>query len=175
MHENKIKGFEYAMSQCLVWFDENNPGKQNDFSKLKAIKLLFFVSSANATLADPGLLNLFNNYWALPFGHVESDVYENLYTMNLFKINSELITKVNDAPYNYFEEIENYKDQVDASIKLLKRNYPELINYSAFDLVEISHQWRSWITTFEMAKHLNKKSMKIPLPLILTETKIYSL
>ena len=71
----KILAFEYVLENLGKWYqDETRTSGVPVFTKLKAFKLLFFVSSAEAQNENLGLLKLFDNHHALPYGPVESDI-----------------------------------------------------------------------------------------------------
>lgn len=172
----KTVAFEYLMIQCLSWYREVFPQKDsNDFSKLKVIKLLFFASAVNATEKEEALLSTFDNFYALPFGHVESDVYTDLGALNLFTITNENLVPKESYTSEYFNGIEDIKPLLDNSFTNLRKANPELIEYSAFDLVELSHQWQSWKTTYNLARQQNRKRIKIPVKLIQSEEKLFSI
>ena len=50
--------------------------KENDLSVLKIMMLLFFTVAASVKQDDEGLLKVFNNFVAMPIGHIESDVWD---------------------------------------------------------------------------------------------------
>lgn len=176
-NQQKIKAFEYLIQQLIVWFKESKPGVDysTDFTKLKLTKLLFFTTAVNTSERNQGLLEVFDNYWALPFGHVESDVYNNLDITAYFDITKNGLTTKGELPANYFNEINEYIPLLEESLNCLKKENFELIQYTAFDLVELSHSWQSWQSIFNLARSHNKSSMKIPNSLIQAEPKFFSL
>lgn len=173
---NKIKCFEYIVLKLIDWHKEKNPeaNVSSNFSKLKVMKLLFFVSSVKANDDNMGLLDIFDNFWAMPFGHVESDIYNSLSETKAVSISSSKIS-INQVDKNYFSEIYEHTDIIDDSLKSLKLINSDLINYEPFDLVELSHKWESWITIYSLAKQQGKQSLKIPTSLIQKEPKSFSL
>lgn len=170
--------FEYIVLQLLKWYQEENPKKDayvdNDLSKLKVLKLLFFVSAVNANDDNDGLLDTFI-FHAMPYGHVELDIYDNMDNFEIVEINNERTIIKSIPPKNYFEVIKDIISKVDQSISLLKQKNKDLINYKAFKLVELSHLWFSWNTAYEFAQKNNKNIFEIPNSLIKTEIKQYYL
>ena len=174
---NKIKAFEYVVKCLLDWHNNNNVDENiksyKAFNKLKIFKLHFFVSAINADKNNDGLLDIFNNFYALPFGHVESDIYDNLNNLEMFSINASSLD-VNEDISNYFDDISPItRNKIDKAVQNLKSENPEIINYSAFELVELSHQWNSWKIIFNLARNQGKYSLKIPIELIKSEPKFF--
>lgn len=81
----KEKMFEYIVLELLKWWKEANPNKEiydNDLGTLKVMKLLFFTvaSSTNSyyhnSKKEVGLLEIFDKWYARPYGHIEGDIDE---------------------------------------------------------------------------------------------------
>ncbi|WP_254562879.1 hypothetical protein [Dyadobacter diqingensis] len=172
----KVKAFEYLIDGFVTWYTREKPNSDytSDFTKLKLIKLLFFVSAVNADTDNDGLLDVFNNFYALPFGHVESDVYDNLGQSVKYTLARSGISR-NIVPEGYYDEIDHLKARLDESLKSLILKNRSLVSYSASDLVELSHQWYSWKSTFSLARSINKFSLPIDPLIIKKESKIYRL
>ncbi len=173
---SKLKAFEYLLIQLIKWYEDVSPGKSvvTDFNKLKVIKLHFFASAVNADSNSDGLLNIFSEFYALPFGHVESDIYDSLSNLQVFKLTKNDMS-INQYPSNYFDDIEMDKATIELAVDTLKSINPNLVKYEAMDLVELSHRWYSWKTTFETARSLGRFSLRIPNELIKKESKFYVL
>ncbi|WP_052181123.1 type II toxin-antitoxin system antitoxin SocA domain-containing protein [Alistipes sp. ZOR0009] len=169
--------FEYSIDKFIDWYKEINPEKpegwKTDFTKLKLIKLNFFLSAVNAKEDSDGLLNIFDNYFAMPYGHVESDVYSSIADLTRYNIGNTG-TDLKPGANVTFNTIE-HQEEIDRAIESLKRENKDLINYGAFKLVELSHQWYSWINMFNLAKMRGDKSIAIPSSLIKNESKIFKL
>lgn len=76
---DKKLAFEYFIFNLIKWWGELNPTKEfeeNDLSSLKVLKILFFVSAVGSNREEDGLLKIFKNWMAMPYGHVEIDVYK---------------------------------------------------------------------------------------------------
>lgn len=168
----KIKSFELITEKLLEWYGSMNKGAMNDFSKLKLFKLLFFVSTVDASVENDGLLGLFDNFCAMPYGPVESDIYNNFEKCKKVIITKECTSINLNLGDEYYSEIEEYKGLIEKSIQSLKKSNLEIINYSAYDLVELSHQWISWKMIFSLAKKQDKSSLPIPTSILKMEPKI---
>src|SRR5690606_6789434 len=119
--------------------------------------------------------NVFNNFVAMPYGHVESDIYENIKQKQIKNI---IINNSHSKILDSFS-IDSYsnelKNKIDDSFEMILKANPNLIKYSSFDLVDLSHSWYSWQYCFNKAKKENSYSKSIPTQLIKEEEKIYSL
>lgn len=170
----KLQVFEEFLAHLLRWYNEiadktysiEHRQIKNDLSKLKVLKLHFF-----ATSTDEDALRIFNSFHALPYGHVESDIYANLEKLNHFDLtNTELIPKD-----DYYLTLDNDNSIGKRMVENLRRENPEIIKYSAFDLVKLSHKWYSWKHNFSIALENSSKSKKINFLTILNENKYYKL
>jgi len=172
----KLAAFDHVVHQLTGWYTEKNGDwQQNDLSRLKLTKLLFFVSAVTARQDEYGLLNTFDKFAALPYGHVESDIQDNMLESSNFLITKDILS-FRPGIQNYGRSPalnENLETQVDEAVRSLKAKNPDLITYSAFDLVELSHRWQSWKTIFALAKQNGKLSMQIPREMIMSEPKIF--
>ena len=149
---NKLVTFEYVLYKLNEWYEEMNPDKkgtgENDLSILKAMKLLFFVSGVD--MAN-NLFDTFDRFQSWQYGHVEADLY-NQYSQkkgdfNYLEISRErtilkekAFTMLNES--NYLPK--ELKSKIDDNIEKLKEKNKELINYPAFELVNLSHAYHSW-------------------------------
>ena len=174
----KIAAFEYTTFRLLDWFDEKRPMLENDFSPLKVMKLLFFVSAVDTRRTGTNYLitQVFDNFHAMPYGHVESDIYDFLKRENgdlphLHFAKSKIDIWKDKSEFDVSQEI---KDEIDKSVKSLKGKNRNLVFYDAFDLVELSHDWYSWRKTFDEARSVGLYGKKIPLEYILMEDKVFS-
>ena len=84
----KIFCFEYMLFQLMEWYRDLRPSQNplNSFTRLKSLKLLFFVATVEASESNEGLLSIFDNFYAMGNGPVESDVYNAMVenTMSIF-------------------------------------------------------------------------------------------
>ena len=66
----KIKYFEHFVSRLVKQTANLDEFRKNDYSQVKVMKLLFFTCCT-----DTELLKVFDNWHALPYGHVEKDIH----------------------------------------------------------------------------------------------------
>ena len=164
------------VGRFIEWFrDVSGNDGYRQFSKLKVLKLLFFVSAINAKEEDEGLLGVFDNFVAMPFGPVESDIYNQ---MNIGKIGKYSITDKGmdiDANATSLALDSTIKQMVDDSINALREINPQIVCYTAFGLVDLTHKWSCWQVTMDFAQMLNKGSFRIPPQLIIDSDKYFKL
>ncbi|SFF09292.1 hypothetical protein SAMN05518672_1163 [Chitinophaga sp. CF118] len=172
----KLAAFDYVVYQLTEWYSEKNgQWANNDLSRLKVIKLLFFTAAATASVHDAGLLTIFDSFAALPYGHVESEILDHMDESVVYDI-SRNNTMFKPGIHEYLTEdyLDNdVKNRIIHSISILKEKNPDLINMNAFDLVDLSHRYQSWITVFSLAKRNGKLSMPISCEMIMSEPKIF--
>ncbi len=180
----KKEAFEYVLFKLIEWYNLNNHSlnylefnSTNDLSKLKILKLHFFVTTVNAK--NNNLLDVFNNFYAMPYGHVESDIYNELSRLERYVVSNRnvIIKDLYLENLNLsFELLESkIKLDIDSAVETLKLKNSELINLSALDLVEISHHYFSWKYTFNHARVSKRFSEPIPVDLIKDEIKYFAL
>ncbi|MCJ8164149.1 Panacea domain-containing protein [Pontibacter sp. E15-1] len=174
----KVLGFEYVIYHLTKWYKEafDSDFLNNDLSKLKVIKLHFFVSAVGANSEDD-LLGYFDNFYAMPYGHVESQVYDNLDQMQAYILTARNLQLKDSIDLdNYWEALDkSIKGKIDKSIESLKRYNPNLIKYTAMDLVELSHSWYSWRAMYKLALSFKRQSFAIPPEVIRNEAKTFHL
>ena len=172
---SKLTAFDYVVNHIHRWYVEQGGDLQNnDLSKLKITKLLFFTCAASACPDYPGLLETFNNFVAMPYGHVESDIQDNMESSFFFNITKNgSYLKSNISSYQVDDVPSTVQVQIDEAIATLKSINADLVMTPAFDLVDLSHRWQSWRSVFSLAQQYGKYSMKIPKEMIMTEPKIF--
>ena len=173
--EEKRPYFEYLVKLLIKWHREKTGLEQNDLSTLKVLKLLFFVSAidsspdSNNTLVD----DPFNNFYAMPYGHVESDIYDLIKKKALVEVsvtNKDSVILNEDPTVDLDNEI---KFQLDKSLKNLKETNPNIILASSFELVDLSHSWYSWQYFHSKALQNGSYSHRIDSNSIKAEEKIF--
>ncbi|MCT3949060.1 DUF4065 domain-containing protein [Elizabethkingia anophelis] len=176
---DKKIAFEYFVCQLHAWYKEAcGDTKDNDLSILKVLKLLFFVSAVGTDKNSQNSLidDVFDNFCAMPYGHVESDIYTIAKEKKLSYISIDTTKSKIISLDTILKEIgREVKIKIDKSIKLLKEINFDLIKFSSFELVELSHKWYSWVKNYNKAKSSGYYSFKIPKEDIKSEIKIYQL
>lgn len=148
----------------------------NDFTILKIIKLHFFVVAINSE-NQSDLLHK-NTFYAMPYGPVETNVYD-FYKANngnfheRFTISNEKIIFTQRA---ISPEINpTLKEQILNSIEKLEELEPNLILAGAGSLVELTHTWNSWKKYYSLAKSKESYSELMPNEEIIRDKKIVNL
>lgn len=167
---DKIKCFEYFIDSLY----SNEGGKVYSFTPLKIIKLLFFTSAASIDV-DPqnNLLVIFDNFVAMPYGPVESDIYNSITRNALNKYRISIDGCKIKEPTMELNINPKYKDLINKSIDKLKEKNNDIFNYTPFELVDISHKWSCWKNSYEIALQFNKNSYSIPSESIKQSIKYY--
>lgn len=173
---DKNLAFEYFVSKLLVWYQEvNGDNGNNDLSTLKVLKLLFFASAVGTEKGQEDTLldTTFDKFYAMPYGHVESEIYKTIRNNELpnLEINNSSSTFRNTVDYPNCD----LKTKIDSSIEELKQENIDLISMSPFELVELSHTWYSWKFYFNKAKRNGSYSELIPTEIIKSEQKFFCL
>lgn len=181
--EMKTQAFEFVVFELINWYklqnsiiDNEQFNLHNDFNKLKVIKLHFFASAINSK--SNSLLRVFDKFYAMPYGHVESDIYNNWNNFTFYKIDTKKLTimNINELSRESFVLVdENLKLEISKAVEDLKQSNSSLINYNSLKLVELSHKWFSWKSMFSYAKSNSRYSEYIPSNLIIEENKTFEL
>lgn len=144
----------------------------NDFNILKLIKLHFFIIAINSD-KDDTLLEL-NEFWAMPYGPVETSVYSKIRNdknFGEFILSNEKAVFTGNKP-----EIEKYlEDKIIRSINLLLDLEPRLLYTDAGTLVELTHKWNCWKKNYSLARAKNSYSSIIPKDDIKFDIKIFNI
>ncbi|MGJ1518616.1 hypothetical protein ACR79N_26825 [Sphingobacterium siyangense] len=172
----KIVLFEYFLKKLVVWYcdyyridvTQFNNHSNNDLSKLKVIKLHFFTCSTSRDA-----LEIFNDFHAMPYGHVESEIYNLLDRLSFFTVTNSSLLINDDRNFDLINSIDS--QIIDNAILSLMDENSNLIALKPFQLVELSHKWFSWRYNFQQAKKSGLYSKRINNDLILQEEKYYSL
>src|SRR5574343_1000595 len=164
--------FEYFLKSIYKYQSESN-----SIGSLKAMKLLFFTCLINSEKgSDPVLLDIFDNFRAMPYGHIEGDIFDMLIKknpLNYFEVSNKEIKVIGDL--NKLEEdIHSYiKYEINKSINLLSEVNPEIFSMSAFELIDLSHLHYSWRKTYVSRKDVDNYSPKIEKDIIIKQDRVY--
>lgn len=158
---NKIFAFDYMLSLFEQWYKEEDKESMNfqNCSKLSVLKLLFLTAALKRE-KNGDLLDVFDNFYALPYGPVESDIYNAIQENKLpsYIVTERSITKKNHVTLPY--KIEDYSS-VEKAVNALKEKNKKIILLNAFALVEITHKWESWRQSITFAKLMEMSSYKM--------------
>lgn len=176
----KLLSFEYLLYQFMLWYeddqkitDSSHSKFLSEFSRLKVLKLLFLVAAIQDDQKND-LLSVFDKFYAMQHGPVESDIYNAMVKddFTFFRFKDRKTTFKPDSTFN-FDSIE--KNNLDRAVDLLKEKNPKIVSYSAMDLVEITHKWISWKSSYMVAQMLGKGSQLMPSNLIKNDNKFFAL
>lgn len=176
---DKVKCFEYILVRLIEWYSNMRPDDTEllSFTRLKVLKLLFFVSAVKQDNTKRDLLDIFDNFYAMQHGPVESDIYNEI-TDHLIFFNFEgRNIKRTDIDIN-LELLHLNKEDItllDSSINALRNINQNIILYSASKLVDLSHKWESWQTAIAIAEILGKGSEKMRTNLIRNDKQYFSI
>lgn len=173
---DKNQAFEYYVVKLLEWYNEvTGSTEKNDLSTLKVLKLLFFGCAINTHKGEDSTLldSPFNKFYAMPYGHVESEIYNSIRRKEFHNISIDNFSANIDVQKEYENDL--IKSKIDGSIKKLKEANINLITMTSFELVELSHMWYSWKFYFDKAKKNGSYSELIPSEIIKSEQKFYYL
>lgn len=178
----KITYFDYFIT-CLIAHNapaditeledkvKSQYAKGLSISKLKVFKLLFFtvaIDGKDWTLLD----EVFDNFYALPYGPVESDIYDNLNLLQNYQLQGNNLTLKDSVDFLYSNCESHYKNLIKSSVDKLGESYPQLLSMSAIELVELSHKSDCWQIAISQANAIGSSSRKMTNSLI-KQSRIY--
>lgn len=178
----KITYFDYFISQIIFRQFNNNKSDLDliirnnidmcGLNKLKLLKLLFFVSVLKVD--DKYLLDdIFDNFYAMPYGPVESDVYNNISNLTNYIVGDKNISLKEGADFTYPQKTcDPLYARIDKCVNALYDKNKALFNMPTFDLVELTHKADSWRIVFAEAQKKGKYSLHMPKEII-KETTVY--
>ena len=174
----KILCFEYIIYSLIKWHKELYPQQEHVelFTRLKSLKLLFLVSAVEASASSEGLLDIFDKFYAMQHGPVESDIYNAMVTSTTCMYDfKERETGIKNGDIQVFSQIpKELKEKIDHSILSLKEKNASIVWYKSFDLVEITHKWESWRVAISIAKIFGKGSELMSTESIKNDLKYFS-
>ncbi|WP_276912014.1 type II toxin-antitoxin system antitoxin SocA domain-containing protein [Hallella colorans] len=167
--EEKKAYFEYLIDSLI----QRNNCSFAGFTTLKLIKLLFLVVGVSSTEQERGLTTIFDKFVAMPYGPVESDIYNFIQNNALTKYSitsSQCKIKNVNTNTNLHD---NQRQAIDNAIDLLLEKNPRILQCQPFELVDITHKWSCWRICYNWALENRKKSIGIPSRMIQNSVKYY--
>lgn len=179
MKTDKILLFEYLMCRLIEWYKEVVSNQQyinKHFSRLTALKLLFFVSTIkDIENENKDLLDIFDKYYAMQYGPVEIDIYSAIVKdeSRLYKFGvHELVQTSQDT--TIFNSLDTQDmNRIDRAIFLLKDKNPQIISYPASRLIDISHKWGVWQNAMFIAAMFGRRCEHMPIDSIRENRQFY--
>jgi hypothetical protein len=129
-------------------------------SKLTSQKLLFMTCTYGE-----GLFDVFDDFWALPYGPVEGCILPYLNTFTIAEIDKIIIL----SPETYVGLDPELAGKIVKAVGRLVRKNQYLKIYSESSLIEKSHLYPSWYKTYSIAQANGKRAQKIDRELLLAE------
>lgn len=166
--DEKKACFEYLIDSLA----QRNNGSLEGFTTLKLIKLLFLIVGISSTEENQGLTSVFNNFVAMPYGPVESDIYNAIQdnTLTKYSITASKCDIRNNIDITIKEE---HRIAIDNAIELLLEKNLNILKCQPFELVDITHKWSCWRICYDWALENGKKSTEIPSQMIQSSVKYY--
>lgn len=134
------------------------------FTKLRLQKILFLICAWKTESTNRKLLKIFNQFYALPYGPVEMDIYEAMKNHIAFQyINFD----GNECIYNNLEESmfvsvsKECRNLIDEAVDDFSNDHKQYLTMPVFDLVDITHRWSAWKITMDIATFLGNKKEKM--------------
>ena len=158
--------FEYLVFRLNEWKLklEKEKIKVPVFTKLRLQKILFLICAWKAESTNRKLLKIFNQFYALPYGPVEMDIYEAMKNRIYFQyINFD----GNEWIYNNLEESmfvavsEECRNLIDEAVDDFSKDHRQYLTMPVFDLVDITHRWSAWKITMDIATFFGNKKEKM--------------
>mgnify|MGYP004470313343 CR=1 FL=1 len=154
--------FEYIVYKLDWWKSKIGSADVPSFTKLRLQKILFLICAWNVSKDNMKLLNVFNRFYALPYGPVEMDIYEVMKNGSFKQMRfcgNECIYNFADSNFTVISNV--YKGYVDDAINHFVSENKDYLTMPIFDLVDITHKWTVWKTSMEVAKFLGSKKEKM--------------
>lgn len=170
MEVDKIEAFDYMLHLFEEWRDNHETIKGKPFPKLTAMKLLFLAAAPKEEGGDD-LLDIFDNFYAMPYGPVESDVYNAIQEDKLpsFSVKYRSIEPREGAePYNAKRYNGKLYHRVRNAVNDLKEKNEKLVLLNAF-------RWSSWSRAMDFAEFMKQLSAKMSIDSIRDSSKIFDL
>lgn len=166
--------FEYLVNKLDEWRENIKYPTKDIFTKLRLQKILFFVCTINADEGNHKLLDVFNEFYALPYGPVEIDIYNCMGNNSFTSIKFQGNLCVFDAKKMEFGELDDeLKEFVDSAIAGLKETDTKYLTCPVFNLVDLSHRWSAWQIAMRFAKFVGGHKAKLATEDILGSTRFF--
>lgn len=175
MDDDKIKAFDYMLHLFFQWRNSHKEVNGKTLPKLTAMKMLFLTSVPKEDGGDD-LLDIFNNFYAMPYGPCEIDIQKAMdeNKMPSFNIEYRSIEPRKDAepyePKRYYGELYN---RVRHAVNELREKNENLVLLNAFDLVGLTQRWHAWGRAMEFAEFMEQLCAKMPTSSIRESYKVF--
>lgn len=139
----KILAYQYAIFRLMQW-EESVTRKRNTIGSVKSTHLIFYLTVSRIKEGGTYLLyHVFNNYYAMPYGVLESDIYNilaNKFELDYLNVSSsDTKINVNKNIYDIYDLLDpKIVSEIDLGIEKLKSINPNIITYSTSDTIGMS-------------------------------------
>lgn len=159
---DKIKAFDYMLQLIEDWRTDFFTSKKlivKPLSKLIVLKLLFLIAAPKKN-GGLDLLDTFNNFHALPYGPVESDIYNAILDNKIpsYYVKDRSVEVKDKQVYDTNDPL---CIEIKKALNDLKNINPSIISLNSFELVEITHKWDSWNRSMKFAEFMGRSSAKM--------------
>lgn len=157
------------------WRNSHKEVKGKPFPKIKAMKLLFLASAPKKDGGED-LLDIFDNFYAMPYGPVEIDVYNAIQEDKLpsFSVKYRSIEPREGAePYNAKRYNGKIYHRVRNAVNALREKNENLVLLKSFELVELTQRWHAWSRAMEFAEFMERLCAKMPVDSIRESYKVF--
>ena len=174
----KIHCFEYFLNKITEKKAEITGTSYEEvlerYSRLISLKLLFLTSTVKVTRDYAGLLNIFDSFYAMEYGAVETDIFRAMVDdkMELFDF-SDIITKLKKKNFGEIKISDDDARLIDESIDKLLEINPNILSEGAYELVQMTQKWASWKIAFRIVKFMGRRSGKMKEENIQNDIKVY--
>ena len=159
---DKIMAFDYMLQLIEEWRTDYFTSKNltvEPLSKLIVLKLLFLIAAPKKN-NGPDLLDTFNNFHALPYGPVESDIYNAILDNKIpsYYVKDRSVEVKDKKVYDTNDPL---CIEIKRALDDLKNINSSIISLNSFELVEITHKWDSWNRSMKFAEFMGRSSAKM--------------
>lgn len=176
---NKVLLFEYLLYHLIEWYKNTVSDSEDQikkhFSRLTVLKLLFLTSAIRDKRTDCDLLEYFDNYYAMQYGPVESDIYNAIVkpSTQLYALGVRAL-EFKSTDYSAFDDLTSeQRGAITNAVSTLKEKNANLIRYNASRLIEITHKWEVWQNAMAIAEMFGKRSEIMPISAIRSNLQFY--
>lgn len=158
----KIQYFDFFITELSNTTQAIKESSKFNFSfgKLKLMKLLFFISTIN--IDNWYLLeNIFDKFYAMPYGPVESDIYDEINNLPNYIVQNNQTFLKKEAILDYSNLDDNVKTIIKQSIQDLKKQNENIFKLDSFKLVELTHKSDAWRIPFHEAQKKGSLSKRM--------------
>lgn len=139
---------------------------------------LLFLAAAPKEQGGSDLLDIFDNFYAMPYGPVEIDIQKAMCEDKLpsFSVKYRSIEpREGSESYNAKRYNDKFYHRVRNAVNDLRKENEKLVLLNAFELIEITHRWSSWNRAMDFAEFMKQLSAKMSIDSIRDSSKIFDL